>query len=545
MDYINNLDTPLLQLTKHDVFSLRDAFNGVHVFGGIGSGKTSGSGAALAGAYLRAGMGGLVMAAKPEEIELWQHYARKHGREESLILFDERHAFNFLTYECARHGMRGIGTIVECLLRVLEFSENANRPTGGGQDGDAKYYENAKRQALTYAVSLIYAVHGRITIPAIVDFITSAPTDKALFHEYLEHRQPDGTTQRVRNRQFDEALRTSFALQTLHQPEIPRALQADQHLYQAIARFWCREWPNLPEKTRGNITTTVSAALDRFNHGRLRHAFCDRTTVVPELTFHGAIIVMAMPALTWNEDGIVGQQLFKFFWQRAVESRNGLDPVHRDRPVFLWADEAQYFTHLADEAFLSTCRGSRAAVTFLTQTLPTYYAKFGRDKADAADGLVGKFNTHIYHLNACNRTNSFASQMIGRGLHWRRNTNHSHGSSRTAGTNEGTNESSGTSSSFGSSSGPTGGSSTSSSGGTSSSGASRGTNRSYTTNRNESEGWAEHMDNIVEPNYFSSQLRNGGPKNDHKVTALMYKAGAQFVAAEGDCFLKLTFDQKA
>jgi type IV secretory pathway TrbF-like protein len=43
--------------------------------------KTSGSGRMLAGAYLRAGMGGLVTAVKPEEIPLWRRYAAEHGRE--------------------------------------------------------------------------------------------------------------------------------------------------------------------------------------------------------------------------------------------------------------------------------------------------------------------------------------------------------------------------------------------------------------------------------------------------------------------------------
>ena len=69
-DYIANLDAPLLRLSHKDVFTLRDACQGVHVFGGIGSGKTSGSGKALASAYLRAGFGGLVLCAKPDELSL-------------------------------------------------------------------------------------------------------------------------------------------------------------------------------------------------------------------------------------------------------------------------------------------------------------------------------------------------------------------------------------------------------------------------------------------------------------------------------------------
>ena len=73
--------------------------------------------------------------------------------------------------------------------------------------------------------------------------------------------------------------------------------------------FWSEEYPAIPEKTRGNILITVSATLDRFKHGRLQRAFCGPTTVVPELSFHGAVIVLAMPTLTWNEDGVIAQQI--------------------------------------------------------------------------------------------------------------------------------------------------------------------------------------------------------------------------------------------
>ena len=72
------LDTPLLKLTATDYFTLRDACQGVLITGGIGSGKTSGSGQALAGAYLRAGMGGLVLCAKPEEAQQWRRYCKQH-----------------------------------------------------------------------------------------------------------------------------------------------------------------------------------------------------------------------------------------------------------------------------------------------------------------------------------------------------------------------------------------------------------------------------------------------------------------------------------
>ena len=100
---VGELDTPLLQLTAFDYFTLRDACQGVCIMGGIGSGKTSGSGAALADAYLRSGMGGLILCAKPEEADLWRGYCRKAKRTGSLYEVTTNGAgFNFIAYELAR-----------------------------------------------------------------------------------------------------------------------------------------------------------------------------------------------------------------------------------------------------------------------------------------------------------------------------------------------------------------------------------------------------------------------------------------------------------
>lgn len=397
MSFVTNLDTPLLSLSQRDRFTLRDACNGVHIFGGIGSGKTSGSGKALAGAYLRAGMGGLVLCAKPEEIDLWRSYAKAHGREKWTVFFDERNGFNPISWEIARNGVKGVGNAIDFLMRVLEGVDHAMGVTGQAND---PFWPQSIRQLLTHAVPLLYSAYGKISVTDIVAFVTSAATK-------LE--------------QYSEAafIERSFAAQTLSKAMDAPTVRMDKSELNVFLEFWFRQFPAIAEKTRSNIVVSLTTKLDRFKHGRMKSCFCDRTTIVPEMTFHGAIIVMCMPVLTWNEDGIIGQIIFKLAWQRAVESRNGLDERQRTRPVFLWADESQNFISVKDDEFLATCRGSRACVVFLTQTLPTYYARLGKDRTDAADGLVGKFNTQIFHLNACSRTNTFASQIIGRDLQWR------------------------------------------------------------------------------------------------------------------------------
>ncbi len=50
--YVSDLDTPLLMFSERDIWTLRDAAEGVLITGGIGSGKSSGSGAAIFKSYL-------------------------------------------------------------------------------------------------------------------------------------------------------------------------------------------------------------------------------------------------------------------------------------------------------------------------------------------------------------------------------------------------------------------------------------------------------------------------------------------------------------
>jgi hypothetical protein len=535
MNFVTDLDTPLLQLSPHDTFTLRAALEGTQIWGATGSGKTSGSGAAIAGAFLRAGFGGVVCCAKPEEIDLWKNYAKRHGRSDSLIIFDESQSFNFLDYLVARTGLRGIGTITECLMRILDFSDAVTRVTGTGNSGDA-FWQDTARQILRYTIPLLYGVYGRVTVPDIIRFINSAATNVDLYRE----TNPDGSP----NPQFQAFLARSFAAQTLCQRTTPPVLAADQHLLDAIGAYWFGQFPAIPEKTRGNILISISTRLDRFLHGRLRHAFCGGTTIVPEMCFHGAVIVLAMPTLTWQDDGLIAQQLFKLLFQEAVELRNSLDPSQRERPVFLWADESQYMVNARDESFLSTCRSSRACVVYLTQNLPAYYGRLGNDKTAVVDGLVGKFANQVFHQNACNRTNNFASDLIGRSVQMRRNSNETYGTSRNRGMNDGENYSEGVSSSSTVSGDGHGGTTTSfTSGTTSSVGANSGRTVGIGSNESESRGESETMEKIIEPNFFTNGLRSGGAQHGNKVTAIWFKVGARFNASEGAPYLLATFKQ--
>src|SRR5580658_10103219 len=327
-------------------------------------------------------------------------------------------------------------------------------------------------------------------------------------------------------------------------PKVPMASTA---LYDAIT-YWSEQYPAIPDKTRGNIVITVTTTLDRFMHGRLNRTFCGRTTLVPELTFHGAIILLAMPTLTWNEDGVIAQQLFKYMWQRAVLGRNALAQVHRERPVFLFSDEAQETVSSYDGEFLSMCRGSKCCVTYLTQSLPTYYAKMGGDNPrDAAHALVGKFMTHVYHSNACPDTNEYASRTIGKVTMRRGNYSSGTSQSTNIGMTAGASENSGSSSNSGhSSTSPFGFGSNanfnSGSGHNSGSGSNWGSNRGRGTSENVSRGYSEAIEYAIEPGDFARILKTGGKPNGNRVTGIWFQGGRIFKAS-GTNFMLEEFQQ--
>lgn len=525
MTHAVDLDTPLLRLSDRDDFRLRDAVQGVCVTGSIGSGKSSGSGQALAGAYLRAGMGGLVLCAKAGEAALWRRYAATHGRSASLIAFDGRngHGFNFLSYELARLGPGGINSVVECLMRVVEAARLAS--ASGGRGGD-HFWEDTTRQLLRNIIPILYAAYGTVTIADIIRVVRNAPR----------------TATQMTDRAWQNG---SFLFETLFKAGY---VLGDTHpLVGRTASFWTDEFATWDAKTQGNITVSLTTILDRFHSGWLEAAFCGATTVVPELCFHGAIIVLDMPALTENEDGIVAQQLFKYLWQRAVLARNDLAPQQRARPVFLWMDEAQYFINGYDGEFLSTARDALACPVFLSQSLPTYYARMGGDDArHKVDHLLGNFATKVWHSNACPHTDQWSADTVGKTI--QRHGNYSEGEGTSVsdgmnlgeGTSWGSNRGSGSNTSIGPQ-GWSGGSSTnigSSRGGNDSWGRNRGSGSSSTISR----GYAEQIAYAIEPAEFGRMLVTGGPSNGNRVSAVWYQAGRRFAASNGNTLLA-TFRQ--
>jgi hypothetical protein len=522
MKFVSELDAKLLKLAPNAYFTLRDACAGVHYTGRVGAGKTTAS-ETLARVYLRAGFGGIVTAAKPGEVTRWQKYCEEEGRSKSLILLNEKEGFNFLSYLLSVHGIEGIGAVTDCLMRVMEAVKRASGNMS--KKGEEPFFEESKRLLLRYSILPLYAAYGSVSIADIVRFIESAPKSAA------EVNEPKWKA-------------SSFMFETIAAAaQAPKVPLPPQVLKDNIA-YWTQAYVNTPDKTRGNQVATVTAALDRFRHGHLARAFCGRTTIVPEMTYGGAVIVLAMPSLTYNEDGVIGQQLFKYIWQRSVLARTSLAQKHRERPVFCWCDEAQETINSYDEQFLGLARESKCCAVYLTQSLPTYYGKIGGDTPrEDAVALVGKFGTHVFLANSCPETNEYAARMIGK-IITRRNTFNT-GTSRSVniGISAGGNESDSTASNYGHTAGFSPNQSGTSTNHTSGSGSTHGTGNNWSDTRgqgrsdSETSGYSETMEYAFEPGDFGRLLKTGGPANDNLVTGVWFQSGNIFHRTGTNTFL--------
>ncbi len=459
MRHDDPLDQVLLGFSEDDPFTIRDSFEGVQIFGGIGSGKTSGSGALFARSFLAAGFGGLVLTAKVDETDLWRRYAEETGRTDDLVIIgpDAANRFNFLDYE--EHHPDADEGLTENIVRLFETVSSSIQNESSGVNLGDQFWKNEYRKLLRNAIELLRFGGRHITLDNIRNVIMSAPQsldqetdpewqDKSLCHELMSYVKNLADT-------------GSFGGEEIHDSELTRA-------------FWTEEFPIQHVKTRSTVISSFTGMCDMFQRGVMRRIFGMDTTVTPEASLEGKIIVLDLPQKRFHETGVAAQVLFKYCWQRAVERRK----IESDsRPVFLWMDESQLFVNKHDVSFQTTARSARVATVLLTQNLPNYYAALGGEKAakSLVDSLLGNLSTKVFHNNTCAITNQYAAELFAKD--WM--SVPSHGMSST--------------------------------------------DNKTTFSQNSS----EHLEYTVLPREFTN-LATGGPKNDFIVEGIVHQGGRIF-----------------
>jgi len=218
-------------------------------------------GRAIAGAYLRAGFGGVITVANQRTLQCGSATAPSTGAPHRHSLTEDE-GFNFVAYELARQGgFDGIaahGVSDACLESAKRTS-----PTASHRAEDSFWIDSC-RQVLRYSIPLLFGDRKRLhwrPIRFITPLRRIAKKSSMQLQTFFLHVRSHTTAATA-----EECRCRSTALR-----------RRDYVLGGAIRA--------MPDRTRGNVAATVTCTLDRFMHGRLNRAFCGRTTLVPELTF--------------------------------------------------------------------------------------------------------------------------------------------------------------------------------------------------------------------------------------------------------------------
>ncbi|MGA8657785.1 MAG: TraM recognition domain-containing protein [Chthoniobacterales bacterium] len=383
------LDLPLVRFSEldADVWTLADSFQGVLIMGENGSGKTSGSGQLFARKYLENGFGGLVLCFKTDEAELWRGYLKEAGREADGRFFGvgEQFRFNFMDYEALSSGVDFAENLVTLLVDIASVQKRAVT-TGAEQE----FWLPQKKKLLRNAITLLLMAEESIQLRTLNQMIVSSPTT-------LDHTTSPGWQE------------NSFLFNVLERAEKRSQKHPEWDL---VRNYWMYERPALEAKTRGTIEADFTGMFDPLTRGKIGELFGTVTNLTPDDIFEGKIVVVDLPVARYREVGQYAALIWAQLFQRAVDRRSYQEPLAR--PVFLWEDEAHYFTIDQDAQFQSTARSKGISTVRLSQNLPNFLDAYGPNGKHKVETLLGNHATKIFHRNGDPTTNEWAAKIIAK-----------------------------------------------------------------------------------------------------------------------------------
>jgi hypothetical protein len=464
-----NLDFPLFQWSSADAFTLRNAVESVAIFGELGAAKTTGSAAWILLKYLSIGMGGLVCCVKPGDRELVEAYAKATGRADSLIVVSPKGKWrcNLIRYALKRPGVSGsrVEQLVSLLMTIVEAAERGERASIGQGD---KFWQRSLRQILRNGLEVCIAARGEVTMAMLHEVITTAPRSHTEVHNETWQKE-------------------SLCYRIIEEAEARERSEREQSDFELAARYFLREFPDMPNDTRGSILATYAVMADVLLRSHMADLFDAETNFIPDLSFDGAVIILDLPTKVYGQAGLYVQSAFTYLWQLACEQR---DVKKSPRPVFWFVDEAHELVCNYTPEFLATARSARVASVLISQNKPNYLAAMGGEAGrHRVDAFLGNMGTKIFHANGDPETNRWASDMISEEVQTRANW---HGTMET--------------------------------------GQGRG-------------GGSESIGKKVMPSEFTT-LRKGGPQSGFITEAVIYQTGAAFAANESQPWLRTAFEQQ-
>jgi hypothetical protein len=191
--------------------------------------------------------------------------------------------------------------------------------------------------------------------------------------------------------------------------------------FQIASEYFLEEFCHLDERTRSNIVSTFSGTADALQRGELARCFGAKKSslVLEDIYRKGKILIVDYDVKSWGRIGQYAAGIIKYCFQMMIERREDISSKCA-RPVFLWADECQFFAIDNDQKFQTTARSSRTITVLATQNLGNLFDGYNKDKAYS---LLGNLGAKFFCQNGEFETNEWASKSIGREIVCRKSRN--------------------------------------------------------------------------------------------------------------------------
>ena len=391
-----DLDKPFVQLSEHDCLTHRDAMQAFLATGGVGGGKSSGSGAALLRAYMRHQYGMLCLTVKPEETAEIEAIAEQMGRAGDIVKISPESGFSHDPF--LAENLRELGaetqTLVKLYSRLVEI-------VNGKQTSSDSFWQNSRDTMLSAAIIALKCADIPVSIEQIYKLIITAPTTLQAFH----------------SSEFQESsFCYSVLVKALENTENidPDTAPIHKRDFDFAWLYWSEDFPKLSEKTRSNIVSTLTSTASQFLTGSLRTVFTENKTrrpCPPEIIrTDRKIVIVDMSVKVYEDVGVMANCLYKLLFQKAME-RVPLKVT--GSAVALYCDECQHFINDYDNLFLQTSRSAGVSVFFLTQSINNLITKYGENGEAKAYNLLGLIGNKFAHRNTCVKTNQYFADLIG------------------------------------------------------------------------------------------------------------------------------------
>ena len=435
------LNKPLYRFCSSNVLTVGEACEGIQVFGGTGSGKSSASGRALAVAMLRAGFGGLVLTAKSDDLGTWLGYFRDAASDPGFdpqFSGDRRrydpiergrlvvvgpgtgYHFNPLDYEYRLAAGEAAATASSRQVNLIVTALGSG--SGVASQADGTYWEDALKELLSHAIDLIRFGSGEVSdgqfcpadsspsLQQIQDVIRTAPQSL-----------PEARTSAWQRSDSACVVYLNQAYENLQELRKTGATCSAETIadIQDTCFFWLHGFPTLTDRTRSVVVSSFTAKASSLLRAPLRSLLCregpsaSHPLATPESTYEGRVVLINLPVKSFGTQGEFAQRLIKTVWQHATES-NVRDVTVPCLPAFLFADEAQHFVSAEEDVlYQATARSKLAPTVYLTQNIANYYTRLRGASSGVTDALLGSLQTKIFHTNGEVQTNEWAERLLG------------------------------------------------------------------------------------------------------------------------------------